>query len=564
MKKQMSEGQLIFRLVAACIVVAAVLIFFFYSLNRFVDGKVQDFSDGWTVNYNGQAAVDADLYKYRFPSRLKRGDIITLEKKIPSTIGDEMILTFNGQLSACSVKVDGEDIYNYGYQLIYDGDIPGDATHNVLLPTDAAGTVCEVSIEVGMDDAFRTLPLFHLVPAQNVTACYTNLHVISNVIALFLFTMGIVILVASIILGCMRKNYKLSFAIGALSFVVGIWTLCTTHMIEMFSRNYVFNTKLEYLSLYFSIIPLLSVMYLIKKPGKQIWQKACVGMAYAVICTFLVIVCLSDLTKTMHPAAFLIPAQVVSLASILFMILGTYTHKEERGTTDKIYDVALIILFAGCIYDVLRYYISTAIKVDSGFLFISVIPPVSFIFIIMMQVAYLKRIDDHYMHEAELEIADQIAFTDVVTGLKNRTYCNLLFERLEKRNPEDKFQIVSFDVNGVTKVNDTLGRPAGDMLIKDSAEILVKAFLGVGEVIRMGGDEFIAVIENGKYRDVKTSLSRMEKFEAQYELRRKYEIRLSYGVAASDEKEGMTPEAVYHRATERMYAMKKETKYSTY
>ncbi len=564
MKKKMSRIQLAVRIIIASAITAAAFAFFFVSLDNFVDGNVRDFSHGWTVNYNGQVTVDADLYTYRFSSPIRRGDIITMRKRIPLSIGDEMILTFDGQMSAFSVKVDGRNIYSYGYNLIRNDKVPGNASHVVLLPTDAAGKTCEVSIEAGIDYAFTTLPMFHLVPAQNETACYTNLHIMSNVIAFFLFTMGMMMIIACIVSGIMGRRYELAFSVGSLAFTVGIWAMCTTHVIEMFSRNYVVNTHLGCLMLYVSVIPLLSIMYFIRKPGKGMRQKAFVGASYASICTLLAIVIIMDFAGRMHPAAFLLPLQIASLIAIVLMVAGTTPHRQTDDGSVKIYFAALAILFAGCIADMIRYYLSSVIRIESRILFTSIIPAVSAVFIMMIIVGYLVRLRHHYLREAELEIADQIAFTDVVTGLRNRTYCNDLFERLEGRSTDETFQIVSFDINGVTKVNDTLGRAAGDMLIKDSAAIISRAFAGIGDAIRMGGDEFIVVIENGRYRDVKTSLSRMEKLEAQYEFRRKYEIRLSYGAASSDEKEGLTPEAVYHRATERMYAMKKETRYSTY
>ena len=283
MKKKMSRIQLAVRIIIASAITAAAFAFFFVSLDNFVDGNVRDFSHGWTVNYNGQATVDADLYTYRFSSPIRRGDIITMRKRIPLSIGDEMILTFDGQMSAFSVKVDGRNIYSYGYNLIRNDKVPGNASHVALLPTDAAGKTCEVSIEAGIDYAFTTLPMFHLVPAQNETACYTNLHIMSNVIAFFLFTMGMMMIIACIVSGIMGRRYELAFSVGSLAFTVGIWEMCTTHVIEMFSRNYVVNTHLGCLMLYVSIIPLLSIMYFIRKPGKGMRQKAFVGTSYASI-----------------------------------------------------------------------------------------------------------------------------------------------------------------------------------------------------------------------------------------------------------------------------------------
>jgi diguanylate cyclase (GGDEF)-like protein len=46
------------------------------------------------------------------------------------------------------------------------------------------------------------------------------------------------------------------------------------------------------------------------------------------------------------------------------------------------------------------------------------------------------------------------------------------------------------DLNGLKKINDSLGHKAGDSLLKNAAELLQKAFAGY-EIYRAGGDEFV-------------------------------------------------------------------------
>lgn len=51
------------------------------------------------------------------------------------------------------------------------------------------------------------------------------------------------------------------------------------------------------------------------------------------------------------------------------------------------------------------------------------------------------------------------------------------------------------DINGLKTENDTKGHEAGDLLIKKAATVLVAA-AGSERVFRMGGDEFLLVVEN--------------------------------------------------------------------
>lgn len=54
------------------------------------------------------------------------------------------------------------------------------------------------------------------------------------------------------------------------------------------------------------------------------------------------------------------------------------------------------------------------------------------------------------------------------------------------------------DVNGLKRMNDVHGHEAGDVLIKTVARIMQRAQQGAGEghVFRMGGDEFLMIVEH--------------------------------------------------------------------
>ncbi len=87
------------------------------------------------------------------------------------------------------------------------------------------------------------------------------------------------------------------------------------------------------------------------------------------------------------------------------------------------------------------------------------------------------------------------AHHDSVTGLPNRT---LFFERLEQAlegvQRGERLAVLYLDLDHFKRVNDTLGHPMGDELLKVVADRLRDCVGSVGAVARLGGDEF-AVIE---------------------------------------------------------------------
>lgn len=81
---------------------------------------------------------------------------------------------------------------------------------------------------------------------------------------------------------------------------------------------------------------------------------------------------------------------------------------------------------------------------------------------------------------------------DTLSGLYNRT-------RLEKMHDDyynsNELCVVYIDVNNLKKMNDNFGHEAGDVLIQTSARKL-NFWRGIGDTYRLGGDEFLVVIQN--------------------------------------------------------------------
>ena len=93
-----------------------------------------------------------------------------------------------------------------------------------------------------------------------------------------------------------------------------------------------------------------------------------------------------------------------------------------------------------------------------------------------------------------MEMLRKLSYLDSLTNAYNR---NAYFDELEKleKESEGTLGIVYVDVNGLKRVNDTLGHKAGDRLIVSVADKLFQ-YLPGGEVYRTGGDEFIVFCKN--------------------------------------------------------------------
>ncbi|XPF93573.1 ammonium transporter [Colwellia sp. RE-S-Sl-9] len=91
----------------------------------------------------------------------------------------------------------------------------------------------------------------------------------------------------------------------------------------------------------------------------------------------------------------------------------------------------------------------------------------------------------------------QLAYSDSLTGLYNRTYLMNCLESFIKKPVNDTQHIILFflDLDRFKQVNDTLGHKAGDILLCEVASRLIEVTRSSDIIARWGGDEFIVMME---------------------------------------------------------------------
>lgn len=88
--------------------------------------------------------------------------------------------------------------------------------------------------------------------------------------------------------------------------------------------------------------------------------------------------------------------------------------------------------------------------------------------------------------------AEERAFTDTLTGLKNRQAMEAILPRLAESGAE--FALMHLDLDHFKRVNDTMGHAAGDHVLQQVARIMVDLTREDDTVIRVGGDEFLVIL----------------------------------------------------------------------
>ena len=167
--------------------------------------------------------------------------------------------------------------------------------------------------------------------------------------------------------------------------------------------------------------------------------------------------------------------------------------------------------------------------------------------------AIVKNRQEIMLRDVELKYMGE---HDQMTGFFNREkYASMLNESYTKLH---QIAILYFDLNNLKFVNDTYGHHVGDNLIKRASDSIHSALKDNMDAYRLGGDEFMIVIPNGKPDDVASFvLNWQQNLDIINSLPGAVECQIAYGYAFGEGKDFLD---VLKHADKNMYENKSKCK----
>ena len=110
---------------------------------------------------------------------------------------------------------------------------------------------------------------------------------------------------------------------------------------------------------------------------------------------------------------------------------------------------------------------------------------------------YIVQVRDSTDDRMHSELLAHRAMHDPLTGLANRTLLqDVLQQVLEQPDAESRVGVIAVDLDGFKGLNDRFGHATGDSALVYVAGVLRSATAGRGTVARIGGDEFVIVVQD--------------------------------------------------------------------
>ena len=154
---------------------------------------------------------------------------------------------------------------------------------------------------------------------------------------------------------------------------------------------------------------------------------------------------------------------------------------------------------------------------------------------------------------------NDLAYADALTSVHNKGAFDIFKKNLQaelKETGGDKeFAVCIFDCNGLKAINDQYGHDKGNVYLKTASALICEVF-GHSPVFRVGGDEFVAVLQKGDFakRDELVRLFDEKCVDKRRKSQHPWErVDIARGLAVYDSDHDGTVDDTVRRADKLMY-----------
>lgn len=395
----------------------------------------------------------------------------------------------------------------------------------------------------------ESIPTFYTGNTVSVIGRIISDHMLSFILCIIIFGIGIC-MVAYWIYMRLHVPIKMNLLhLGIFALFLSVWSINESRFTTLLLKNNLVCSYISFISLLLLPFPFALFVQAYYEDEDKLWDIFYItDFVQITICLTLQIFRIADLRHTLWTTHVM----MMFLAFIIVFSSIKILRNGNRSKQVMIHLVCICICISTLVLDMFAYYLGVW---DSnsfgriGFL----------LYLIILGLYSFKESASLMKLGQKADTFQHLAFTDQMTLMSNRTAFNRDYAILSA-SPEN-IAIINLDLNNLKQINDTLGHNYGDKYIIGAAKIISDTFATVGKCYRVGGDEFVVIIERASEFDFPYYYNLMEWSVDSYNARQKdIPIQIACGYAIYDPELDKSLDDTCSRADKNMYLNKKEKK----
>lgn len=511
--------------------------------------EVKEEATGWRLFLDNEEKGTISI-----PAKLegKKYACVSIEKQISLSNAGEQYLCFRSSQNRVWVYVEEELVYTYGIDGVYAlSKSPGSAWNMVKLSGNKESCHVKIVLESPYHLFSGMIAPVYIGTRTGILTFLLKKCIPNCFFGVVFLLLAVFILGSSFILKNLRIECGLYFSL--LIGHIGFWFLLESKLEQFIFESPYLYTQLDcILILTFPFILLLYILSLDEYEGdKGLKALFWVSLIYAAISWVLSLVKVCDFVQVLPVSGLLLVGILASIMRNLYLRWKQKRNIKQFGWRD----FGLVFMVATAVHDMIYAFFGYEVY-SRGWFPIGVI-----VFLIIIFTGFEKQFVKMYVSQIEDERFKVMAFTDALTGLKNRASFEEEMDVLRKNQiPDKEVYVVIIDINNLKHINDTLGHKLGDKAIIQVADAIHHSFAKYGSCYRIGGDEFCIIIHKIHGIKVKYILDKLTHDISEEYFAEGFSLSIASGYDKFDSNSEGNIDDTLTRADRKMYDCKQDMK----
>lgn len=384
----------------------------------------------------------------------------------------------------------------------------------------------DFDLTVNMHNSLKISTLFEMYSGTKSALVFNifKRHILSIIMSLLILLAGIGLTISSLFIkGSLTGRLRW---LGLTSIDSAIWVYSLSNTSQLFIDKTSVVAFLGYCS--FFLLPLLVTGFILTYESFR--QMLYIRILFWLEFAATTIIFLLQLFNIEQWTNWLIIVHIQVICIVVSIIIAFIKNLHNNASEDRSIYYALMIIGAFICVDIARYYIS---KPTDGMIKYSTYG----LIVLLMYLTYsvIHMITTSSLQEAKNAIYRELAFTDTMTHLQNRSSYELKLTEL-RNNSHSTGCILIADLNNLKYINDTLGHQYGDEAITRTAALLRKCFDNIADCYRTGGDEFCIISDGSSEAHFKEQTDCFKNAVQEEALSVKYPFSVAIGYGSIDDR----------------------------